>query len=104
MRLHRLRITVDDEPGRFAMVAAGLGAMGVNIVDIDIHSGADGERVDELTADLTLPLDTPAIGHAVTSAGGRLLDISPVDAHVLRDGVTAAIELATRLVADGTPD
>jgi hypothetical protein len=39
MRLHRLRIHLDDSPGRLGPAGVALGAPGVNILDIDVHGG-----------------------------------------------------------------
>lgn len=96
MRFHRLRIELDDVPGRLGQVAVALGSIGVNILDVDVQSSG-WASVDEVVADFAVPVDLAAVEHAVRGAGGALLDVSPVDAHELRDRATTALELAASL-------
>lgn len=104
MRLHRLRVELEDHPGRLGEVAAALGGIGANILDVDVHGVGNGSRVDELVVDLQVPVDLPAVEHAVASAGGSLVAIVAADAHELRDRVVAGIELvAGPLVRDEPP-
>jgi hypothetical protein len=98
MRFHRLRIQVDDLPGRLAAVAANLAACGVNIVDIDVHSAGSRARVDELIVEFTVPLDLPAVEYAVTSARAAFLDIEAIDPHALCDRATSALDAAASAI------
>lgn len=104
MAFHRLRIDVDDTPGRLGAVAAALGRLGVNIIDVDVQSVVGRTSVDEVVVELTLPIDLPAIEHAVRGAGGALTDIISVTEHDLRDRATNVLDAATWLVGlDGPP-
>lgn len=101
MTFHRLRIDVDDTPGRLGAIAAALGRVGVNIIDVDVQAVVGRTSVDEVVVELTQPIDLPAIEHAVRGAGGRLTDITSVTEHDLRDRATNVLDAATWLV---TPD
>jgi GNAT superfamily N-acetyltransferase len=101
MRYQRLRIQLDNNPGRLGEVAAALGRIGVNILDLEVHSVASGSCVDEVIADFRAPVDFTAVERAVRDAGGVLVDVAPVDAHELRDRATTALQLATSLVEPG---
>lgn len=102
MRLRRLQIALDDVPGRLGSVAAALGGLGINILDVDVHTVTSGQRVDELLVDLVLPMDLPAVDHAVRSAGGSLLAAEAADPHELRDPVTAALDAVHSAASSGT--
>lgn len=100
MRLHRLRIELDDAPGHLGRAAAALGALGVNILDVDVHGIAGDRRDDELLVDLTVPLDLPAVEAALRDVGCEVVDIRPSDPHELIDAGTRCLELAGGLIAD----
>lgn len=102
MSFHRLRIDVDDTPGRLGAIAAALGRVGVNIIDVDVQAVVGRTSVDEVVVEHTLPIDLPAIEHAVRGAGGALTDIISVTEHDLRDRATNVLDAATWLLgSDG---
>lgn len=103
MAFHRLRIDVDDIPGRLGSIAAALGGLGANIIDIDVQSVVGRTSVDEIVVELTQPIDLPAMEHAVRAAGGSLTEILDVDEHDLRDRATSVLDAATWLVAVDGP-
>ncbi len=94
MDLHRIRVQLRDTPGQLARVAGALGDLGVNILEVDLHSVVGAARADEMLVDLTRPLDLRAVELAVLKAGAEVLDIAPADPHELKDPVTRALELA----------
>ncbi|GIU86491.1 MAG: hypothetical protein KatS3mg009_1006 [Acidimicrobiia bacterium] len=104
MRLHRLRIELDDTPGALGRIATALGAVGVNIVDLEVHSGAAGARVDEMVVDLAGAAGPRTVETAVARSGGRVVELARVDAHELRDRVTASLHLVASLVGGGHTD
>ncbi len=90
---------MDDLPGRLGQIAGALGSLGVNILEVDVQ-GTNGEsRTDELVVDLSIPIDLPALEHAVANAGGRVEALLPADPHELRDRVVEGIEIAGALRA-----
>jgi GNAT superfamily N-acetyltransferase len=98
MSFHQVRIQVDDVPGRLGRVAAALGGLGVNILDVDVHTVVGETSVDQLVVELTQPVDLPALEHVVSAAGGTVTAIVPVDEHDLRDRATTVLDLAASLV------
>lgn len=98
MSFHRLRIQVDDVPGRLGQVAAALGRLGVNILDVDVHTVVGSTSVDQVVVELTQPIDLPALEHAVSEAGGVVTAIVAVDEHDLRDRATTVLDIAASLV------
>jgi GNAT superfamily N-acetyltransferase len=103
MSFHRLRIDVDDAPGRLGAIAAALGRLGANIIDVDVQSVVGRTSVDEVVVELTQPVDLPAIEHAVRGAGGTLTDILPTREHDLRDRATSVLDVATWLLEGEGP-
>lgn len=104
MSFHRLRIQIDDVPGRLGQVAAALGRLGVNILDVDVHTVVGATSVDQLLVELTQAVDLPALDHVVSAAGATVTAIDRVDEHDLRDRATTVLDLAASLVdAEGVP-
>lgn len=52
MTSYRLRVQLPDRPGALGLVASRIGAVGGDIVAIDILGRADGKAVDEFVIDL----------------------------------------------------
>ncbi|MEZ5216510.1 MAG: ACT domain-containing protein [Ilumatobacteraceae bacterium] len=61
MNLYRIRFRAADSPGRLGAAASALGALGVNILSVDVQSVDGDEIVDDLVVELTVPIDLPAI-------------------------------------------
>ena len=101
MDVYRLRLQLDDQPGRLGRLASALGGLGVNILDVDIHSIDGSHRADELLIDLTRPVDLPALEHAVRRAGSRLSCLHAADPHELVDSDTRCLELARAMINAG---
>ena len=81
MRVYRLRVQLDDSPGRLGQAAAALGAIGVNILDVEVH-GLDGDRrADEFLVDLTVPLDLPAVEQALRNVDCVVTDLRRAGPH-----------------------
>lgn len=104
MRNYRMRIELDDRPGALGVVASALGQIGINIIDLDVHSDPGSARTDDVVASFTLPLDLPAVEHAVTGAGAALVELSAIDSHEMRDRTTMALELAASVACSQGAD
>ena len=96
-RLWTVRATVDDVPGRLAVLAASLARRAVNILSVQVHLTPDGP-VDELLVSADPALAEKDLAAAVMDGGGRTPTVCAADAHALVDGPTRALNLATRLV------
>lgn len=79
-----------------------LGELAVNIVEIDCHNVDGDVRVDDLFVHATLPIDVPAIAHAVEKAGCPLIEIRPLSVHQLEDPVTRSMRCITHIAAAHT--
>jgi len=101
VRLWNVRATVDDVPGRLAILAASLARRAINILAVQVHLTPDGP-VDELLVAASPVLSAPDLLAAVVDGGGRTPRVTAADAHALVDAPTRALSLATRLVR--TPD
>ncbi|MEZ5256840.1 MAG: ACT domain-containing protein [Ilumatobacteraceae bacterium] len=69
MNLYRIRFRAADSPGRLGAAASALGALGVNILSVDVQSVDGDEIVDDLVVELTVPIDLPAIEVALRGRG-----------------------------------
>jgi methylglyoxal synthase/GNAT superfamily N-acetyltransferase len=96
-RLWTVRATVDDVPGRLAVLAASLARRTVNILSVQVHLTSAGP-VDELLVSADPALAEEDLTAAVVAGGGRAPTVCPADAHALVDAPTWALNLATRLV------
>jgi methylglyoxal synthase/GNAT superfamily N-acetyltransferase len=101
IRLWTVRATVDDVPGRLAILAASLARQAINILCVQVHLTPDGP-VDELLVAASPVLSAADLTAAVTDGGARTPMVLLADAHALVDAPTRALTLATRLVR--TPD
>jgi methylglyoxal synthase/GNAT superfamily N-acetyltransferase len=101
VRLWMVRATVDDVPGRLAVLAASLARRAINILSVQVHLTPDGP-VDELLVSASPVLSAAELTAAVIDGGARTPRVCPADAHALVDAPTRALTLAARLVR--TPD
>jgi len=99
MDLHRLRLEVGDHPGRLGAVLVGLGRLGIDVVEIDVHSVDGTVRIDDLLIRPSRGIDIPAIAFAVEQAGGRVVEIRAASAHELEDPVTRSMRLTACVIA-----
>jgi methylglyoxal synthase/RimJ/RimL family protein N-acetyltransferase len=97
VRLWTVRATVDDVPGRLAILAASLARRAINILSVHVHLTADGP-VDELLVAASPVLTGADLTAAVIDGGARAPRVAAADAHALVDAPTRALALATRLV------
>jgi GNAT superfamily N-acetyltransferase len=104
VRLHRLRIELDDTPGALGRIATGLGAVGVNVVDLDVQCGGADARVDEVVVERADGTDLRTLEAVVSRAGGRLVGCTDLDPHELRDRLTASLHLVASMIGDGGAD
>jgi hypothetical protein len=97
VQLWTVRATVDDVPGRLAILAASLARRAINILSVQVHLTPDGP-VDELLVAASPVLSAADLTAAVTDGGARNPRVATADAHALVDAPTRALNLATRLV------
>src|SRR5262249_3000361 len=97
VKLWNIRATLDDVPGRLAILAASLARRAVNILSVQVHLTPDGP-VDELLVAASPLLAIDDLASAVVDGGARTPRVTPADAHALADGPTRALSLATRLL------
>lgn len=92
----RIRTTVDERPGRLALLATALAEKGGNILGLSVQPDTDG-TVDEFVAEI--PASPEAVREALEAAGGRRVQVVPAAAHELTDEPTRVLLLAARLSA-----
>jgi methylglyoxal synthase len=97
VRLWTVRATVDDVPGRLAILAASLARRAINILAVQVHLSPDGP-VDELLVAASPILSAADLTAAVTEGGARSPRVASADAHALVDAPTRALTLASRVV------
>src|SRR5690606_11799387 len=97
VKLWNIRATLDDVPGRLAILAASLARRAVNILSVQVHLTPDGP-VDELLVAASPLLSLADLAAAVVDGGARAPRVTPADAHALVDGPTRALSLAARLM------
>ncbi len=99
-----LRVWLPDRPGALGQVASRVGAVGGDLVGIDILERGGGRAIDELVIDL--PSDD-LVGLMITEIsqvdGVDVEDVRPA-ADALRDPRLDALETAAILVGAETPD
>ncbi len=97
VRLWNVRATVEDTPGRLAILAASLARRAINILSVQVHLTSDGP-VDELLVAASPVLTATDLSSAVVDGGARAPRVTPADAQALVDAPTRALWLATRLI------
>lgn len=97
VHLWTIRATVDDVPGRLAILAASLARRAINILSVQVHLTPDGP-VDELLVAASSVLSATDLMSAVVDGGARAPRVTQADAHALVDAPTRALALATRVV------
>jgi len=77
-----LRIRLPDRPGALGQVASRIGAVGGDIVAIDILDRADGRAVDEFIVELADETLVELIVSEIHEVDGvSVEDIAPVESH-----------------------
>jgi methylglyoxal synthase/RimJ/RimL family protein N-acetyltransferase len=97
VKLWNIRATLDDVPGRLAILAASLARRAINILAVQVYLTPDGP-VDELLVAASPLLTVADLAAAVVDGGARAPRVTPADAHALVDGPTRALSLAARLL------
>jgi hypothetical protein len=93
-----LRVELSDEPSSLARVAAALGRLHVNILDIDVHE-TEIAVVDHIVVDAPAATTLDSIRHAVVAAGARRVDAAPRPEVFDHDAGVRALEAAVTLLA-----
>ncbi|WP_163508942.1 hypothetical protein [Fodinicola acaciae] len=93
-----VRATIDDRPGRLAVLAGAMGALGCDIQSLDVQPSPAGV-VDEMLVAAPPNTAESAIERAARSAGGREISIAPADVHELTDPSCRSLVLARQLVS-----
>ncbi len=98
MSTHVLRVWLPDRPGALGAVASRIGAVGADVIGIDILERAAGRAIDELVVDLPDDELVPLLLHEIQEVDGvDVEDIRPATAAVL-DPRLDALETAAMLV------
>lgn len=93
-----VRVWMDDRPGALAAVAARIGAVGGNLVGIEILERGGGRVIDELVVDLPDPgLVGPLISELQQSEGVDVESVRPVSG-VVHDRHLDLLDLAVDVV------
>jgi carboxylate-amine ligase len=92
-----MRVELPDEPNSLARVAAALGRLGANIVDIDVHD-VDGAVVDEIVVEAPSTTTVDALRQVAVAAGARRVDAKQLPDVFDHDVVVRAMDAAARLL------
>ncbi|HEU5352903.1 MAG TPA: hypothetical protein VFU65_00490 [Actinocrinis sp.] len=92
-----MRTTVEDTPGRLAVLAGAFAAVGTNILALQVHPVADGV-VDEFLVQAAVDVTPQRLGAAVAAAGGGHVHVEAADVTALADVPTRVLGLARRIV------
>ncbi|MFI1920440.1 amino acid-binding protein [Nocardia sp. NPDC020380] len=98
-RLWRIRVRLDNKPGRLELLAKQLGDRRANILTVHVHHLENGV-LDELVVSTPADLAPQRLVHAIARAGGVVVGIWPASALTLVDGQTRALGLAARVASD----
>lgn len=98
-QLWRIRVRIDDTPGRLELLAKQLANRRANILTVHVHHLENGV-LDELVVATPSDVTSRALETAVSRAGGTTVGIWPAPALTLVDGQTRALTLAGRLATD----
>jgi hypothetical protein len=92
-----VRVELSDLPNSLAQVAAAVGQLKVNILDIHVHE-IDGAVVDHILVEAPAGTTADAIRAAVIAAGALQADVAPLSDDLDHDLGVRALEAAIRLV------
>ncbi|MEU0543935.1 amino acid-binding protein [Nocardia sp. NPDC005978] len=97
--LWRIRVRLDNTPGRLELLTKHLAARHANILTVHVHHLEDGV-LDELVVSTPADVDPPRLAGAISRSGGATVGIWPASALTLVDGQTRALGLAARIAHD----
>lgn len=103
------RITIPDRPGGLADVARALGAIGVNILDLDVHlldceDLSCDDVADDLVVELPYWIEPAIVESTLREIGATDVSARRVDPHELVDSQSRALDLARKLAESGASD
>ncbi|MEV6773696.1 amino acid-binding protein [Nocardia sp. NPDC051030] len=98
-RLWRIRVRLDNKPGRLEMLTKQLAHRHANILTVHVHHLEDGV-LDELVVSTPADVAPHRLSNAVARAGGIAIGVWPASALTLVDGQTRALGLAARIAND----
>src|SRR3954452_22392502 len=102
MTTYVVRVWVPDRPGALGAVASRIGAVGGDLVGIDILEQGGGRAIDELVVDLPDPDHVPLLIAEMSEVDGvDVEELRPV-VESLRDARLDALETAAVLVEQPT--
>jgi Flp pilus assembly protein TadB len=93
-----VRATVDDRPGRLAVLAGALAALNCDIRALQVHMSTDGP-VDEFLVHIPSPVTVDQLVRAIRNAGSDVVHVVVAEIHDLTDPVSRALTHAAHLVA-----
>lgn len=100
MPLYRVRVELEDSPGRLARLASGLGSVGANILSIDVQGLYGASVADEIVLHAPVDVHLSALTQAVERSGARLLSAEAVDHHAAGDAQVNCFDVARYVVED----
>ncbi|HEY3867726.1 MAG TPA: hypothetical protein VGM10_05230 [Actinocrinis sp.] len=92
----RLRTEIDNTPGRLAVLAGALAAVGANIHALQVHPTGAGV-IDEILVETPATTSAEHLCAALRAVGGRAAHAAPTDVLALADAPAHALGLAARL-------
>ncbi|MBI1844064.1 MAG: hypothetical protein HYR89_05590 [Actinobacteria bacterium] len=98
MPLYRVRVELEDSPGRLARLASGLGSVGANILSIDVQGLYGASVADEIVLHAPVEVHLSALTQAVERSGARLLSAEAVDHHAAGDAQVNCFDVARYMV------
>jgi hypothetical protein len=111
MATYVIRVWLPDRPGALGAVASRIGAVGGDVVAIDILERGAGRAIDELVVDFADGAGTDVTADLVPLMVAEMQQVDGVDveevrpmAEALRDPRLDALETAALLVGASTPD
>ncbi|HEV2637699.1 MAG TPA: ACT domain-containing protein [Actinocrinis sp.] len=97
--LWRIRTSVEDTPGRLAVLAGALAAAGANILTLQVHPTGTG-ATDEFLVRTPPGTAADTLTAAVRAAGGGEPWVGRAEVRALADPTAQALVLARRLVTE----
>ncbi len=75
-----IRVSMPDRPGALGLVASRIGAVGGDIVALDILQRVEGSAIDEFVVELASPDLVALLRHEVAEVDGASVDeVRPLD-------------------------
>ncbi len=108
MPRYSVEISLQDQPGALGAVATLIGAMGGDVIDVDVLEHGRGRARDELTVELSGPSQAEELGRRLGELPGvdveQLAPVGEYGHHLLVDALEVASAVVTETSVDGVLD